>query len=96
MGSFTQSPIVGIPSGRDTGQMHARIVEVVRARPAAASNMGAGRDVQNHRSPARAEKRVRKSDTATFRKMEVVICPYDIPPRPVGDTRGDKRGQEEV
>ena len=39
------------------------------------TRMGAGGVVQNGSGPARAENRVRKSETATLRKMEVVICP---------------------
>jgi hypothetical protein len=61
------SPIVGIPSGLLSGHKHARAVDVVNASAPAPSRIGAGRDDQNHFSPALAEKRVKKSDTDTFR-----------------------------
>lgn len=68
------SPMVGMPSGLLNGQRHASAVDVVSARAPAPSRIGAGRDVQNHFSPALAEKRVKKSDTETFRYIEVVTC----------------------
>ena len=67
------NPKVGIPSGLLMGQKQARNVDVNKAMEPAANNTGAGVDVQNHFSPARAENNVRKSDTDTLRYMDVVI-----------------------
>lgn len=74
-GSFLSKPIVGIPSGRLNGQMQANKVDNERANPAAISKIGDGLEIQNQSSPARAEKSVKKSETATLRKMDVVIWP---------------------
>ncbi len=71
-GALFSIPSVGIPSGLLRGQRQATIVEQVRAKAAAPSNIGDGLEVQNHDSPERAENNVRKSDTATFKNMEVV------------------------
>lgn len=60
-------PIVGIPSGLLRGHRQAKAVDVVSAKAPAPSRIGAGRDDQNHFSPALAENKVRKSDTDTFR-----------------------------
>jgi len=60
-------PSVGMPSGLLMGQKHASAVDASSAKEPAASSTGAGVDVQNHFSPARAEKSVRKSDTETLR-----------------------------
>ncbi len=46
--------------------MHATTVEHVSANAAAPMRMGDGVEVQNQFSPARAEKSVKKSETATF------------------------------
>ena len=54
----------------NTAAVRTRVSVVV-----AHTRIGAGGVVQNGSGPARAENRVRKSDTATFRKMVVVICP---------------------
>ena len=74
-GSFFSNPNVGIPSGRLNGHEHAKNVDIPNANPAAPSKIGAGFDDQNQSSPARAENNVKKSDTATFKNIEVVICP---------------------
>ena len=72
-GLFLPKPNVGIPSGRLIGQIYANKVDIDNANDAATNNIGAGLDSQNHFSPALAENRVRKSDTATFKKIDVVI-----------------------
>lgn len=74
-GALRSKPRVGMPSGRDMGQKQATRVLMLSATAPAASRMGAGLEVQNQFSPARAENSVRKSDTATLRKIEVVIWP---------------------
>lgn len=74
-GPRLSKPSVGMPSGRLMGHTHANRVDMDRAKAAAPIRTGAGRELQNQFSPARAENRVRKSDTATFKKMEVVIWP---------------------
>ncbi len=53
------------PSSSPLGQTQAIRVEIPRANKAANSRMLAGLDCQNQVSPARAENRVRKSDTDT-------------------------------
>ncbi len=72
-GAFFSNPMVGIPSGRLNGQIQATIVDTVNAKAAAMIKIGAGLDSQNQSSPARAENKVKKSETATFKKIEVVI-----------------------
>jgi hypothetical protein len=57
------------------GHAQATRVDVDRASAPAMSRIGAGMDTQNQCSPALAEKSVRKSLTATLRKIEVVIWP---------------------
>ena len=74
-GALRSRPSVGMPSGRDMGQKHATNVLIVSATAPAANKIGAGLEVQNQFSPARAENSVRKSETATLRKIEVVIWP---------------------
>ena len=59
-------PSVGMPSGLHIGQKHASAVDASSASDPAASSTGAGVEVQNHFSPARAEKSVRKSETDTW------------------------------
>jgi len=60
-------PIVRILSGVSLGQKQANRVEEVSAKVPAARRIGAGEVVQNQSSEARAENRVRKSETETFR-----------------------------
>ena len=67
------------------------------ARAPAPRRMGAGREVQNHFSPARAENRVRKSDTDTFRYIDVVTCGLECRVRVrerEGEERTEERGRE--
>jgi len=58
------------------------MVDVPNATQPAASSTGAGLVSQKYFSPVRAEKSVRKSEMEIFRYMDVVIWPYDKPPRP--------------
>lgn len=64
-----------MPSGLLKGHIHANTVEVVKAKAPAPSNTGAGRDDQNHCSPALQLNNVKKSDTDTLRYIDVVTCP---------------------
>ena len=56
-----------MPSGLLSGHMHAKAVDVASASAPAPNRIGAGREDQNHPSPALAENNVKKSETETFK-----------------------------
>jgi hypothetical protein len=59
------------------------MVVTKREKRAPMRRMVAGTVLQKGAGPVRAEKRVKKSDTATFRYIIVTIFPYSIQRRPI-------------